>query len=43
MCTCAELEFEGLCQTCVEELYAEAEAIWKEYASYEPSEDELPF
>jgi hypothetical protein len=38
-----ELEFEGLCQSCVDELHAEAESIWKIYSSYEPSEDELPF
>lgn len=43
MCNCVELEFEGLCLPCIEEIHAEAKAMWEEYLSYEPSEDELPF
>ena len=45
MCTCSELPFEGLCQTCVEEIYAEEAAqmaIISADVDY-PSEDELPF
>jgi hypothetical protein len=44
MCTCIELEFEGLCWSCVDEIHEEQrKEMQKAYLEYQPSEDELPF
>jgi len=46
MCTCIELPFEALCQSCVEELNAgllAQVATIEDDSFFQPSEDELPF